>query len=336
MFPTCSNRLLAGRNALSATDLTIVSSGCPTVPTASAQRVFDGLAVRHPQPSARGRAGRRTAARRNRHRAVVCSRALGEETAISDRPPQVMHREARFAASRQARSPPSRSASAPAATTSRARTRTSPSGDFPVAVNAGQVRHPTSGSAQTSDLQLEIENIGDEPIPDLAVTIYTGDESRPSGSFSVRSDQPGLADPNRPVWILENGFPKLAEPGEDVAELDAAASAGAEAAQTDTFSFGPLDAGRQTKRHRLARDPGPGRRHLHGPLRARRRPRRQGEGGHRRRRARSRASSWSRSPTSRREASVADNGNVVIENSDAASAPAWRVRCGGRRCGFGR
>ena len=47
------------------------------------------------------------------------------------------------------------------------------------------------------------------------------------GSFSVRSDQPGLAIPFRPVWILEDGYPKLA--GET-------ASAGAEAAQTDTFA----------------------------------------------------------------------------------------------------
>ena len=65
-----------------------------------------------------------------------------------------------------------------------------------------------------------------------------------SGSFSVRSDQPGLADPNRPVWILEYGFPKLlTSDNEDVGELDNAPSAGAAAAQTDTFAFGPLEAG---------------------------------------------------------------------------------------------
>ena len=64
--------------------------------------------------------------------------------------------------------------------------------------------------AQTSDLRLEIENTGSEQVPNLAVTIWTGDE-KAGGSFSVRSDQPGLADPNRPVWILENGFPKLVD-----------------------------------------------------------------------------------------------------------------------------
>jgi hypothetical protein len=55
-----------------------------------------------------------------------------------------------------------------------------------------------------------------------------------SGSFSVRSQQPGLALPSRPVWILEEGYPKL---------LGQTQPAGGEAVQTDTFSLGPLDAG---------------------------------------------------------------------------------------------
>lgn len=116
-----------------------------------------------------------------------------------------------------------------------------PSGDFPVAVNSA--KFPTDQRlAETSDLRLEIENTGSDQIPDLAVTIYTGDV-KASGPFSVRSDQPGLADPNRPVWILENGYPKLVTDETDIKELDAAPSAGAAAAQTDTFAFGPLDAG---------------------------------------------------------------------------------------------
>jgi hypothetical protein len=117
-----------------------------------------------------------------------------------------------------------------------------PEADFPVAVNAA--KFPTDQRlAQTSDLRLEIENTGNEQVPDLAVTIWTGDE-KGGGSFSVASDQPGLSDPNRPVWILENGFPKLATtPDEGAADLETAPSAGADVAQTDTFAFGPLDAG---------------------------------------------------------------------------------------------
>jgi hypothetical protein len=114
-----------------------------------------------------------------------------------------------------------------------------PAGEFPVEVVAA--KFPTEQRlAETSDLELEIENAGSDDVPDLAVTIFTGDEPS-SGSFSVRSDQPGLADPNRPVWILEDGYPKLVTP--EVKDLDEAPPGGAEAAQTNTFSFGALPPG---------------------------------------------------------------------------------------------
>ncbi len=113
-----------------------------------------------------------------------------------------------------------------------------PAGEFPVDVVAA--KFPTEQRlAETSDLRLEISNTGDETIPDLAVTINTGDELS-NQPFSVRSDQPGLSDPNRPVWILEEGFPKLIESPADEKDLDEAPSAGAAAAQTNTFSFGAL------------------------------------------------------------------------------------------------
>ena len=63
-------------------------------------------------------------------------------------------------------------------------------------------------------------------------TSTTNDLPTVQGSFSVRSAQQGLAIPFRPVWILETGYPKLE--GET-------ASAGAEAAQTDTYAFGALE-----------------------------------------------------------------------------------------------
>jgi hypothetical protein len=132
-----------------------------------------------------------------------------------------------------------------------------PEGEFPVEVVSAAF--PSKQRlAETSDLTLSIANTGEETIPDLAITIWTDvqgrsglessgtgtettgtegtatEESGPvaAGSFSVISQQPDLAIPSRPVWILEQGYPKLA--GQTV-------SAGAEAAQTDTFSFGPLE-----------------------------------------------------------------------------------------------
>jgi hypothetical protein len=134
-----------------------------------------------------------------------------------------------------------------------------PSGDFPVQIVSADFASKQQ-LAQNTNLTLSVANTGDKTIPDLAITIFTSSNAdtggsgssstgttgtgtgtgtstqnlpQAQGSFSVRSDQPGLAIPSRPVWILEQGYPKLA---------GQTASAGAEAAQTDTFSFGPLAA----------------------------------------------------------------------------------------------
>jgi hypothetical protein len=136
-----------------------------------------------------------------------------------------------------------------------------PEGNFPVSIISAAF--PSKQAlAQNTNLTLAVENSGDKTIPDLAITIFTtsnattgesttttpgtsattttSSQELPTaqGSFSVRSEQAGLAIPFRPVWILEEGFPKYE---------GAAASAGAEAAQTDTYAFGELPPN-QTKR----------------------------------------------------------------------------------------
>ena len=138
-----------------------------------------------------------------------------------------------------------------------------PEGEFPVQVTSADFP-PEQRLAQNTNLNLGVRNTGDEEIPDLAITIFTtsdaqeetGEESgtttdggetdtegtatagqqypEAQGAFSVRSEQEDLAIPFRPVWILEEGYPRLG--GETVA-------AGAESAQTNTFSFGPLAPG---------------------------------------------------------------------------------------------
>jgi hypothetical protein len=139
-----------------------------------------------------------------------------------------------------------------------------PEGDFPVQVVSADFPS-RQHLAQNTNLTLSVRNTGDEAIPDLAITIFTTsnastDESTSSseegtttgdtetggrqpaelpaasGPFSVLSDQEGLAIPYRPVWLLEEGYPKL---------VGETASAGAQAAQTNTFSFGELPAGEQ-------------------------------------------------------------------------------------------
>jgi hypothetical protein len=136
-----------------------------------------------------------------------------------------------------------------------------PSGNFPVQIVSADF--PSKQElAQNTNLALAVSNSGDKTIPNLAITIFTTPNADPNadettdtgttgtgassttqelptvqGSFSIRSQQQGLAIPFRPVWILETGYPKLA---------GQTASAGAEAAQTDTYAFGAL-AAHQTK-----------------------------------------------------------------------------------------
>jgi hypothetical protein len=116
-----------------------------------------------------------------------------------------------------------------------------PVGKFPVTVT--QARFPTHQRvSERTDLVLGIKNAGKRRVPDLAVTIYTG-ETKASQSFDIRTDQANLANPSRPVWILENGYPKLLGNGVTIANVNRAPTAGATAAQTDTFQFGPLKPG---------------------------------------------------------------------------------------------
>lgn len=110
-----------------------------------------------------------------------------------------------------------------------------PEGEFEVEVTTSEF--PTEQRlAQTSDLILGVENTGDETVPELAITIST-DGGTADGSFSIRSDQPGLANPNRPVWVLENKFPRF------VGEPPPKGLSGGFRAQTNTFGFGPLEPG---------------------------------------------------------------------------------------------
>jgi hypothetical protein len=109
-----------------------------------------------------------------------------------------------------------------------------PRGEYPVEVVSS--KFPLRQRlAETTELTLGVENTGDETIPNLAVTIVTNDGA--GGSFSVRLDNPALANPNRPVWLLENKFPRIE--GEDAPR----GSSPGTVAQTNTFGFGELPAG---------------------------------------------------------------------------------------------
>ena len=90
--------------------------------------------------------------------------------------------------------------------------------------------------AERTQLRIGVRNSGNRPIPDLAVTISLAEEVGRNSlePFSIRVPDPNLAVPDRPVWILESGFPQLAGANE---------SAGATTANAKTFAFGELPPG---------------------------------------------------------------------------------------------
>jgi hypothetical protein len=109
-----------------------------------------------------------------------------------------------------------------------------PEGEFPVDVVTANFPN-RQRLAEVTDLRLGVRNTGDETIPDLAVTIFIEDGA--DGPFSIRLEDPALANPNRPVWVLEDKYPRLAGEGRPLG------SSPAEIAATNTFAFGSLDPG---------------------------------------------------------------------------------------------
>lgn len=91
-----------------------------------------------------------------------------------------------------------------------------PSGDYPVEIT--QVKFPPrQGYGETSRLVISVKNTGEEKIPNIAMTV---------NGFYYRTEQPDVADPARPVWILN--LPP----------------ANGQTAMVNTWALGSLDPGR--------------------------------------------------------------------------------------------
>jgi hypothetical protein len=89
---------------------------------------------------------------------------------------------------------------------------------------------------ETTLLRLGVRNTGREALPALTVTITVGGEKGRVSAlpFGYRDPSPELAQPDRPVWALAAGYPKLNGSSE---------RAGAETSNPKTFDFGPLKPG---------------------------------------------------------------------------------------------
>jgi len=114
-----------------------------------------------------------------------------------------------------------------------------PAGTYDVRVT--DAAFPTAQRlGQTSLMHLGIRNTGKKALPTLTVTIsIAGKEGQASLlPFGTSNPQAGLAQPDRPVWVLAAGYPRLlgsAEPG------------GATSSNRKTFALGPLKPGATTE-----------------------------------------------------------------------------------------
>lgn len=93
---------------------------------------------------------------------------------------------------------------------------------------------------QTTLLRIGVRNDGRETIPTLVIGVtVAGKEGQASTlPFGFRDPQPGLAEPDRPIWVLSDRYPKLAgssEPG------------GADTSNSKAFAFGALKPGQTTE-----------------------------------------------------------------------------------------
>lgn len=114
-----------------------------------------------------------------------------------------------------------------------------PTGTFHVKVT--EAKFPTKQKlGQTSLLQLGVRNTGKRTVPGLTVTFTIAGKRGVDSSlpFGVSEPQPELAQPDRPVWVLAQTYPRLhgsSEPG------------GTSTSNRKTFDFGPVKAGETVK-----------------------------------------------------------------------------------------
>lgn len=93
---------------------------------------------------------------------------------------------------------------------------------------------------QTSLLRLGVRNEGEKALPTLTVTISLAGKQGTDSTlpFGVRDETVGLAQPDRPAWVLSAGYPKLDGSKE---------KGGGTTASPKTFSLGPLQPGKTTE-----------------------------------------------------------------------------------------
>lgn len=113
-----------------------------------------------------------------------------------------------------------------------------PSASYPVVYTADFPVRQRLG--ETSLLRIGVRNAGREQMSALTVSIsIAGKDGQQSAlAFGIRDPQPELAQPDRPVWVLSEHYPKLA---------GSTSPGGAETTNEKTFEFGALKPGEKTE-----------------------------------------------------------------------------------------
>jgi hypothetical protein len=93
---------------------------------------------------------------------------------------------------------------------------------------------------QTSLMKVDIRNTGKRTVPDLSITVnIEGKEGEAAQiPFSVHDPEPGLANGDRPVWVLSATYPRLA---------GSSAPGGAGTASPNTYAFGEVRPGKSVE-----------------------------------------------------------------------------------------
>ncbi len=111
-----------------------------------------------------------------------------------------------------------------------------PAGTYPLKVVSA--KFPTEQKlGETTLMELGIRNTGEKTIPALTVNVSVGGKEGRGSTlpFAIRDPQPELAQPDRPIWVLAEHYPKFAgssKPG------------GAATSNQKTYDFGKLEAGK--------------------------------------------------------------------------------------------
>ena len=109
-------------------------------------------------------------------------------------------------------------------------------GDYPIKVISATFPQKQS-LAKDSTMEIVVQNAGQKTIPTISVTVKCG--SGLGGSFSTTTNEPNVADPVRPQFVV-NKIPTASErvnPPLDPAPLERSS------AFVDTYPLGPLAAG---------------------------------------------------------------------------------------------